>query len=86
MLLFRTITQWFMYLSYYYSMNGNPFGEFGLANASLSATTIDSTTTRSLSYTIVRTDGENIGSNIIIQHSYNQVYPSLHDGCHITSE
>ena len=56
-----------------YSNNGNRFGVFGVVNATVSASTVGGSTSRALTYTIVRRRGQVVGTDIIIRHSYNQV-------------
>ena len=57
------------------SANGELFGEYGIVNASLSASSVGGSTVRTLTYTVVRRGGDLIGSNITVQHGYSQVCP-----------
>lgn len=69
-----------------HSAHGNLYGEVGVVDASLTASTSNGVTTRSLTYTIVRRGSDtgvanNTSIAVVIQHSYNQVdayiYPAL---------
>ena len=63
----------FMNAIFVCSSNGILYGEFSVVDASLSATTVQGTTTRYLNYTITRVEGDSTDTNIFIQHSYSQV-------------
>ena len=61
------------YVLFYFSANGNLYGEYGIVNASLSASSQGGPTARTLAYTLVRREANLIGSDIVIEHSYSQV-------------
>ena len=62
---------------FYSSTNGELFGEYGIVDVTLSASSVDGSIARALTYTIVRRGGNMTGSNIAIQHNYSQVH-TLH--------
>ena len=59
---------------YYYfllcSENGSPLGLYGVVNGTVSLASSNSLVSRTLSYTVVRRDGVDISSALLIQHSY----------------
>ncbi len=55
------------------SENGQPLGLFSVENASVSISRMNSVTSRSLHYTVQRTEGDGITAAILLSHSYQEV-------------